>query len=233
MQFQQIHSLINSSPYIFKEKELMWCLAFLKSYNTIDVLHTIFNVTWEHMNTAIWAVIKALNARLPDFSFDWSDAPYYTFSSNQRVVGIVDATECFIYRPSQNQEAVYSGYKKAHTLKYNVVISVDGKTILRIDGPYGGPSHDVTMLHLSGLLRTLRPGQLLMGDKKYIGDTRLLSEYLVAFQDLHRFKKIRVRVEHVIGWMKRFKALSGVWRHNFEQHELVTQVIGKMYNFLE
>jgi len=211
----------------------MWCLCFLKTYNTIDVLHIMFNTTWENMRNTIWAVLKALNERLPNFISDWESVPYYTLTPNKRVVGIVDATECYICRPSKNQEEVYSGNEKCHTLKYNVIISVDGKTILRMDGPYAGSEHDVTMLHESGVLNSLRSRQVLMGDKKYIGDSRLLSEYFVAFQSLGQFRRIRVRVEHVIGSLKHFAVLSGTWRNDFDQHEMVALVIGKLYNFTQ
>jgi len=40
----------------------------------------------------------------------------------------------------------------------------------------------------------------------------------------------RVKVENVIGRMKRFKCLKTEWRHAIEKHALVTRVVAKLTN---
>lgn len=43
--------------------------------------------------------------------------PYIFLYQNITITGVIDCTECYINRPSENNQSYY-GYKKRHTLKY-------------------------------------------------------------------------------------------------------------------
>ena len=53
-------------------------------------------------------------------------------------------------RPAYNQRLYYSGYKKSHGFKYQVVTTSDG-IISHISGPWMGKYNDLIMMRDSGL----------------------------------------------------------------------------------
>ena len=60
---------------------------------------------------------------------------------------IVDATECPVSHPvvSWIQQSLYSGYKKKTTLKYEVTISEETLCPVNWNGPFAGPTADITI----------------------------------------------------------------------------------------
>ncbi|CAD6982239.1 unnamed protein product [Tilletia controversa] len=63
--------------------------------------------------------------------------------------GFVDGTVCSIARPVRGQRQYYSGHKRVHGIKFQVVIAGDG--LLWIHGPREGRRNDSFMLADSGL----------------------------------------------------------------------------------
>jgi len=95
-------------------------------------------------------------------------APYNIFP----LIGIIDATECPIERPSnyQVQNVYYNGKNKHHALKYEIVICPYSKKILWINGGYAsGVFHDLTIAEI-GFFSLLHPDEKVLADKAYIGN---------------------------------------------------------------
>ena len=115
---------------------------FLKLYLPIDVLHALWNVAYDTYNKKIWEVIDFLFKHFDEIQFEERKINKIKIG-NKYVVGVVDATECYIERPMENQREVYSGYKKRHTYKYTIVCIRSKKVIIFVDGPYNGPMHDI------------------------------------------------------------------------------------------
>ncbi|KAI0348726.1 hypothetical protein OH77DRAFT_1432640, partial [Trametes cingulata] len=63
----------------------------------------------------------------------------------------IDCTLRHIARPSRYQQVAYSGYKKAHALKYQAVAIPNG-IIAHLFGPFEGRHADTFLLAESGLL---------------------------------------------------------------------------------
>ncbi|KAJ8914010.1 hypothetical protein NQ315_012033, partial [Exocentrus adspersus] len=91
----------------------------------------------------------------------------------QNCWAFIDGTARAICRPSENQEAYYSGHKKMHCLKYQSVCTPDG-LIINLQGAYQGRRHDAAILRESRLLEQLQlhvvfPDQefVLYGDEGY------------------------------------------------------------------
>ncbi len=86
--------------------------------------------------------------------------------------GFVDGTFRGTCRPEQEQQAVYSGYKKHHGFKYQAIVCPDG-LIGSIMGPYEGKANDHAIVRHSGLERELqqicegRRQLFLYGDQAY------------------------------------------------------------------
>lgn len=146
---------------------------------------------------------------------------------------VVDTYEQRVQRPSARAEADrhYSGKKKAHTTKTQVVVALGSGSVRAVTPGVRGPVCDPTVLKDSGLLRQLAPGQRLLGDKAYIGvDTgraagppRVVTPRRkprgqqrppadVAFN--RAFAQVRIGVEHTIRELRTFQALSLPDRHH-------------------
>jgi hypothetical protein len=135
---------------IFSRIHVFWIFSFLKLYDTYDVLHTLWKVSY---NTYYYKIKEMI---------DFMDQSFNTISADDRtrtviqwihdgvqyyICGIIDATECEILKPQNNQERYYlfSGYWGTTSLKYNVICDISGIKIIHVDGPYRGPEHEVTM----------------------------------------------------------------------------------------
>ena len=53
----------------------------------------------------------------------------------------MDCTECTIQRPTHGQEEFYSGKKKAHCVKYQILVGIQFGSILKVNGPFEGKVH--------------------------------------------------------------------------------------------
>jgi hypothetical protein len=59
--------------------------------------------------------------------------------------GFIDGTHVRVCRPMVDQEELYSGHKKAHSIKYQAIATPDG-LISHLGGPFPGRRHDARML---------------------------------------------------------------------------------------
>lgn len=67
----------------------------------------------------------------------------------------LDGTHVRVCRPGVDQEELYSGQKKCHTIKFQAVTSPNG-IIVHLGGPFSGRRHDARILTLSKLLSFLQ-----------------------------------------------------------------------------
>jgi hypothetical protein len=89
---------------------------------------------------------------------------------------IIDSKEQRVNRPRgyDAQKPYYSGKKKAHTLKAQVVVDPCGRIEAVGDSVPGGANHDLPLLCGSGVLEQLAAGEAAMVDKGYGGGEELL-----------------------------------------------------------
>lgn len=83
---------------------------------------------------------------------------------------IVDSCEQPRERPGeyQEQKKYYSGKKKNHTLKNQLIVLPDGKDIVDIIAGKPGPKSDINLFREQQ--KGFAPRQKFKGDKAYIGD---------------------------------------------------------------
>jgi hypothetical protein len=138
---------------------------------------------------------------------------------------IVDTYEQRVQRPQDREEADrhYSGKKKAHTLKTQVVVELGSGQVREVTPGVRGPVSDGTVLQHSGALHRLPEGVRGLGDKAYLGvDPRLATPRRkprgkprppadVAFN--RAFARVRIGVEHTIRDLRIFQALTQPDRH--------------------
>ena len=134
---------------------------------------------------------------------------------------IVDSFETPIPRPSiePKQRDFYSGKKKDHTIKTEIIINVEGD-ILDIDPGYRGPKSD-KKLHEESEVAQQFPNAIAHGDLAYKGLPRSEVPHkkprggeLTAEQkeENRAFSSGRVRVEHSIRRVKAFRIVRDEYR---------------------
>jgi hypothetical protein len=174
---------------------------------------------------------------------------------------LIDATEQRVSRPSkpEQQKALYSGKKKVHTLKTQLVS--DGEHhIVAVSVAVGGATHDKTLCdHLSTLSR-LPDGCEVDADKGYqglhkqvelvsvldeaTGESELVPRLVVKTphkkpkgDELSEQQKafnaalsrIRIRAEHCIGWAKNWAILATRFRCD---HSIYTSLMRTICGFV-
>jgi hypothetical protein len=170
---------------------------------------------------------------------DQSNCPDY--------LAIVDATEQRVERSSDDatQKQHYSGKRKCHTLKTQVIVNEHGR-IRHVSDSVPGSTHDLTLLRQSGVIDELPDGLSVVADCGYRGLQNDLPDRSVALpyrpkdkQELppeeklhnHFISSIRVVVENTLCQMKHFRALDSVFRHCLERYNEITRAIAGMVNW--
>lgn len=159
---------------------------------------------------------------------------------------LMDATERPIQRPQDNQEFFYSGKKKRHTIKNQLLVSPHTKKILAISKTVEGKRHDKQLCDDDGMILRAPPGATGGGDCGYIGIHELnpLIKIVLPFKKLRKkelttaqretnrvFSSVRVRVEHVIGALKKFDVLAERYRGRNPIQDPSFKNIAALYNF--
>ena len=143
------------------------------------------------------------------------------------VIGIVDATEIQVCRPGDDimQKMFYSGKKKKHTVKFQVVVEPISGLIMNVFGPVPGSTHDIKLFDYSGVGELLQRRERILADSGYQGlDARGVpcvlpikkprgrerTEHVRLFNSV--ISRHRVAVENVISRIKDWQILSQKWR---------------------
>ncbi len=163
---------------------------------------------------------------------------------------IVDCTERAIQRPQDNQiqSQYYSGKKKYHTVKNQILVSPKTKRILAISNSVAGTIHDKKLFEATPQLSYLPDNAIGMGDLGYQGTDDLSPQLKMILpqkkppgKELTDTEKannkaissIRVRVEHPFSYLKHFNILSQKYRGRLNQQnlDLPFKTIACIYNF--
>jgi transposase len=135
---------------------------------------------------------------------------------------IIDCTEQPIQRPSRKQRCWYSGKKKRHTIKTEIIVTEQGRIVSR-SKPSPGSRSDITIRRRGP---PLPKGSRAYADSGYQGlqdehpDTDIpykKSKRHPLTKDErahnHGLSRFRVRVEHAFAKLKSFKMLSDRYRY--------------------
>lgn len=164
---------------------------------------------------------------------------------------IVDCTERAIQRPKETsvQEEYYSGKKKHHCIKNQILVSPRTKRILSVSGTLPGTIHDKKIFDGDPAILRAPPDSIGMGDSAYQGTDgdnphlkmvipkkkppggKLSEEEKAANRAI---SSVRVRVEHSLSYLKHFGILNQKFRGritNQQNLDLPIQTIACIYNF--
>jgi len=156
-------------------------------------------------------------------------------------VVVMDVTETPIERPKRKQKWFYSGKKKHHTLKCQIVIDRDTQEIICLH--FGqGRTHDFKLFKASGV--HFHPDTLSLEDKGYQGMARYHANCFIpkkkpkngelseAERDFNRtLSRERICIEHVNRRLKIFKLLAQRYRNRRRRYGLRFNLIAALYNY--
>ncbi len=149
--------------------------------------------------------------------------------------------ESSLEKPKQKQKSFFSGKKKEHTLKTQIII--EQKTSLILCLAHGkGKTHDFKLFKSSGI--KIPKNRQLIADKGYQGIKKihelsetpqkkprgkeLTKEQKKSNRELNR---IRIVIEHVNRRLKIFKILSYRYRNRHRRFGLRINLIAGIYNY--
>jgi len=232
---------------------LLMALMWLRVYPTYEVLGFFFALHKRNAQLNVTAALEALDA-LADFPFDRPGKGRKKLRSAAEVMAafpevryFIDAKEQRVNKPQgeQAQRPYYSGKKKAHTVKTQVVVDTRGR-VEAVSASVPGATHDLTLLVGSGVLASLGEGEAAMMDKGYAGVGNHYPGVAVVLpykrprrgelsdeQRAHnrQVARHRIVVEHTMAQLNRFTVLRQVYRaKRRDRHSRVTRVVAKLVN---
>ena len=154
---------------------------------------------------------------------------------------IYDVTESKIDRPEKNQEEWYSGKKKFHSIKTQIEIGANTNLIYSLN--FGkGSEHDFKIFKYTH--PDYSKENTIFVDKGYIGIDKIHSNSIIPIRASKNHKlneiekwynievsKVRIAVEHVNAFIKKFKMVSTRYRNRRKNFKLHMTLICSIYNF--
>lgn len=230
---------------------LLLVVVWLRIYPTGDVLGYLFGVSAPTVSRTLKRVLPLLEQagrdtmRLPDPGRKRRRQFSELLALIPDLSVVVDSFEQTVQRPQDRSDANahYSGKKKRHTLKSQVVVDADSGYLVDVSESVRGPTADIKLLEQSGLLVRLPAEVGIGGDLAYIKLTKLRAHGFsprrkprgkprpvpdVVFNRV--FSHFRIIVEHTIGRMRRFQSISQCDRHHRRDHTARTRAIAGLVN---
>jgi hypothetical protein len=227
---------------------LLMAMIWLRVYPTYDVLGFIFDLDKSNISRNLKGILAVLREQL-GHAIEWPDKARRKQKMDRfmqefpEVAAMVDATEQPTQRPQdpEEQQRYYSGKKKRHTLKTQVVVGPDGE-IMGHSETVPGATHDKSLYDDSGVSDRLDDDEAMMGDKGYQG---IQKDRLAVLPDKkpkggeltddqkarnRRISHYRIVVEHTICQLKTFRVLAHVYRHARESHSDIFAIVAALVN---
>ena len=193
------------------------------------------SVKWIEVTLANWEEIK-----IEDIKTEIQKAEEKGIKV-ENVIG--DVEEQPIERPTINQENSYSGKKKRHTTKNQIVVNQDGNRILNYYNAIG-KTHDYQMMKDSGVLPILK--EMDIGgdfDSGYQGIQKELPKAEIPIKksknhDLTEeekkhnteLSKRRIHVEHVNRQLKIFRIMKETYRNHMNRYDEKLMIMCGIFN---
>jgi len=224
-------------------EEILLTVVWLRHYFTQEALGYFFGVSDSTAKRAIERVLPVLErlgrdtmrqpppSRRQRFGVAEALRAYPELAELDDQTRVVDSYEQRVQRPTDHQEADrhYSGKKKAHTLKTQVVVELGNGDVREVTPGVRGPVSDPTLLRQSGALARVPEDGPLMGDQAYrsanrgqAGGARVVTprrkprgkERPPEDRAFNRaFARARIVAEHTIRDLRQFQALTQTDRH--------------------
>jgi hypothetical protein len=230
--------------------QILLTVIWLRIYPTNEVLGYLLGVSDSTVSRVIHRVVPLLEQagrdtmRMPDPGRKHRRELPDLLRETPQLAVIIDSFEQRVQRPKDRVEAdwYYSGKKKAHTLKSQVAVDESTGEIVDVSVSVRGPMADLALLKASHLGERLPEGVGMIGDLAYVGMAQVHPHGLGAAprrkprgqprpqEDIAyntAFSRRRITVEHTIGRLRRYQAITQPDRHHRQHHtERVCSIAG-------
>ena len=208
---------------VYALQKFLMTLIYLRQNVNHTVVGEMFGVSADTSENVFAEVIPILQREFPSQKWEaekkWRKGEA-TWSPEKVDYLLVDSFETPIKRSSSNekQRKKYSGKKKMHTLKSQLITDQDGE-IIQIDAGFDGPKSDIEIYRDTRLKKEwLNKPKL--GDKAYLGEDIATPQKKPKGGALTEAEKEqnrqlsakRIRVEHGVRKVKTFKILRQNYR---------------------
>lgn len=221
----------NSHLATFEDKVLC-VMIYYRSYITHSFLGYLFNLH----NSNICRLLKKIE---PILARKVSIKKDRSLTSDKILKILADVTEQAIQRPKRGQRKAYSGKKKQHTLKTEIVMEEGGR-ILSVSKAYQGKMHDFRIRKQE---KPLPITSIKHADSGYQGWQKLQRNVLIPFkrskkhpltaeQKKHNkmLASFRMKIEHKIREIKIFKIMAEKYRNFQAKHNMRFNIIAGIVN---
>ncbi len=212
---------------IYARQKFLMTLIYLRQNVNHTMVGQMFGVSADTSENVFYEVLPILQKEFPSQKWEaekkWRKGAE-KWSPTEVDYLLIDSFETPIGRASINekQKKKYSGKKKMHTLKSQLITDQNGE-IIQIDAGFDGPKSDIEIYRDTKLKKEwLRKSKL--GDKAYVGEDVETPQKKPKGGELTEDEKERnrsisarrIRVEHGVRKVKTFKILRqdyrlGVW----------------------
>jgi len=224
------HGRTSHLPLI--EDKVLCVLIYYRTYITHTFLGYLFNLH----NANICRLLKKIEPLLANKVTIKKDR---TLNCEKLLKILADVTEQPTQRPSKKQKKSYSGKKKKHTLKTEIVIEESGK-ILSVSKSHKGRVHDFRIRKQEKLLPT---NSIKHVDSGYQGLQKLQSNVVLPFKKSKKnplskeqrehnknLASFRIKVEHKIREIKIFKIMAETYRNFQKKYNMRFNIIAGIVN---
>jgi hypothetical protein len=213
--------------------QLLLPFVYLRQYPTFEELGDMFGISESYANKLYHRHLDILVQvlRLPGKK---------ALLEHHLQAVLLDVTEQPIERPTKNQRHYYSGKKKGHTIKAQLIVCLKTlQVLLVVCGK--GRTHDFTLLKRCKL-------RILKDLKKYAdsGYQGLLKLYANSFTPIKKprnreltkeeqrynreLAKVRIKIEHVNRRCKIFRIVKAVYRGKHKHYQKTWTVVAALVN---
>lgn len=229
------------NPILSVAEQVCLCLFYLRHYPTFEVLGLQFGLSKTEANDTVHDWLKILRMLLPASLLEAVAPDSSDYESVQQELTqfqlIVDSFEQARERPGDNEEqrSYFSGKKKQHTFKSQIVTLPAGKDIVDVVAGEKGPTSDISLFEAQQ--SKFAPGQGFDGDKAYVGAENVQTPHKkprgaeLTAQQKEENKEFsstrRIFVEHMIRLLRIFRITKERFRlHPRTYEQIILTVCG-------
>jgi hypothetical protein len=238
-------------PFALSDRDhILLTVVWLRVYPTQEVLGYLFGVSDSAARSVIERVLPVLEGagrdrmRLPDPGRKRRRKLDDLLRDTPDLAVVIDSFEQRVQRPRDKSQAdsLYSGKKKTHTLKSQVGVDEETGKVVDVAESVAGPTADMALLAQSTLMQRLPDGVGGIGDLAYVGIDKLGAGAAPRRKPRGQarppddvlyntaFSKRRIVVEHTIGRIRRYQALTQTDRHHRHHHTARVRAVAGLVN---
>ena len=232
------------------EDKLVMLLVYYRLYITCELAGYLFDLDQSNVNRNIKYLEPAVKQSIPIPAKMYSDSKKINSLTQLQeffpnLIAITDGTEQQIPRPKNKKKRKihYSGKKKKHTVKNQITINLNGEIIHK--PPHSsGRRNDYAILKIKHPV--LSEELMVFYDLGYLGVEKDFpkqisilpykkkkgKELIISQKEWNKLQsKIRIKVEHAISKIKKFRINSDTFRNRLCRYDTISDIVCGIINF--